>query len=187
VYLSAPPAGAGLVVVVRSRGSPTRVDQAIRRIVRELDPQLLVRPEQFENLIAAVTRPARIAAAVGGGAGALALLLALVGIYGIVAYAVSERTREIAIRLALGGTHSHVIAFILRQGARTLVGGVLAGAAVAGVASQLLRSALLGISPLDPIAYIEMGCLLLLTSLVAMLIPAWRAANLDLVLTLRQD
>jgi predicted permease len=187
VYLSAPPAGAGLVVVVRTRGSPTRVDQAIRRIVREFDPQVLVRSEQFENLIAAVTRPARIAAAVGGTAGALALLLALVGIYGIVAYAVSERTREIAIRLALGGTHSHVIAFILRQGARPLVGGVLAGAAVAGVASQLLRSALLGISPLDPIAYIEMGCLLLLTSLVAMLIPAWRAANLDLVLTLRQD
>jgi putative ABC transport system permease protein len=187
VYLSVPSADGTLAVIVHTRGSATGADQAVHRIVRELDPQILVRSEQFENLIIAVMRPARIAAAVAGTAGSLALLLALVGIYGIVTYAVSERTREIAIRLALGGTHSQVVTLILRQGARPLVGGVLAGAAVASVASQLLRSALLGISPLDPSAYIEMGSLLFLASLVAMVIPARRAANVDLVRTLRQD
>jgi putative ABC transport system permease protein len=187
VYLSTPPMSNSLLLVVRTSGPNAAVDRMLRDIVRELDPQVTVRSERFEDRIATAMRPARVAAAVAAAAGGLALLLAVIGVYGVVSYAVGQRTQEIAVRLALGATGSAVMALILRQGARPLVIGVLAGITLAAGVSQALRSLLLGVSPLDPIAYVGMAALLLGTSFAAMFGPAHRASRVDPARTLRQD
>lgn len=133
--------------------------------------------------------PQLIAASVAGSLGALALLLAAIGLYGVMAYAVTRRTREIGVRMALGADRREVIRLVLGQGLRlTLVGGViglaLAGAAAAGLASAGL---LFGVGRLDPVAFGATSGLLVLVAVLATYIPARRAAGIDPLAALRAE
>ena len=122
-----------------------------------------------------------------GAFGALALLLAAVGLYGVVAYSVSRRTREVGIRIALGAERWQVVRMILGQGGRLALAGVTLGALAAAGVARVLDSLLYGVSGLDPAAYGAAAGVLLLVALGANLVPAVAAARVDPVRALRNE
>jgi ABC-type antimicrobial peptide transport system permease subunit len=141
----------------------------------------------YSETFANVLRAANIAAAVAGVLGSLALLLACVGIYGVAAYNVSQRTREIGVRMALGAHPSRILGMILRQNLRTVAAGVAVGVAGAIGFAQLLKSILYGLAPTDPVALAATLVILASTAVLASWAPAQRAATIDPSVTLRQD
>jgi ABC-type antimicrobial peptide transport system permease subunit len=124
---------------------------------------------------------------IAGAVGALAMFLALVGIYGVVSYAVSQQTRDIAIRQALGATRRNVVQLVLRQGSRPVVIGIVSATVLALVVSQLIRKLLYGLSPLDPLAYFGVFALLMAAAALAMYAPARRATRINPATALRED
>jgi putative ABC transport system permease protein len=127
--------------------------------------------------VEATLAPTRIGAAIIGVVGVLALLLAAVGLYGVIAYSVSLRTREVGIRLALGAERGQVLRMVLGQGARLALVGIGIGAALAAAAASVLQSMLYGVSAVDPLAYGAAALLLLVVALAANLAPAITASR----------
>ncbi len=121
----------------------------------------------------------RVAATFAGSFGLLALALATVGIYGVVAYATRQRTREIAIRMALGAKRSDVLGLVLGQGLRLTLIGLGIGLAVSAAVTRFLRGQLFGVTSTDPLTYAGVGALLCLVALAASYIPARRATKVD--------
>lgn len=161
---------------------------AVRRIVTGIDPALpILRQQGLSRQIATVLFPQRVALLVSGGLGLVALLLALLGIYGVTAYGVVQRTREIGVRVALGASRSHVLTLVLRQGLTLAAVGVAVGALAAFAATRLIRGLLYGVPPTDVMAFGGAAGLLGLAALVASWIPARRAARLDPVSALRSE
>lgn len=119
--------------------------------------------------------------------GGLGLLLAMVGLYGVVSYAVSRSTPEIGIRMALGASRGVVLRAVMRQGLLLVGAGVIAGSAVALGAARLIAFALGGISPADPVAYLATAGLMLSAGLAACWVPAWRAARIEPMAALRYE
>jgi putative ABC transport system permease protein len=117
----------------------------------------------------------------------IAILLAAIGIYGVMSYGVSQRAKEIGIRVALGAARRDVVGLVLRQGLSMTVMGVAIGLIAALPLAQLLRSLLFDVSPADPTVFVAIVLLLLVTALIAAWIPARRAARLDPASTLRTD
>ena len=119
------------------------------------------------------------------GFSSLALVLAGVGIYGVLAYSVTARTREFGVRAALGADSGRIISLVLKTGARPVAGGLAAGIAGALALSGLLKSLLFGIGPRDPLTFMAVPCLLAIVALIAAYLPARRAAHLDPMEALR--
>jgi ABC-type antimicrobial peptide transport system permease subunit len=131
--------------------------------------------------------PTRIAAGLLGTFGTLALLLAAVGLYGVIAYSVSRRTRELGIRMAVGASRGRILKMVLGQGLRLAAAGAIAGGLVALASARVLASLLYGISPLDPAAYAAACGLLLAVACLANLAPAIVAARTDPLRALRRE
>ena len=177
-----------LHVRVAEDGAAEAAVGAVRGLVRELDPGLPVQSVgSLSEALQIFFLPQRLAAAVSGVMGILGLLLGAVGIYGVTAFAIAQRTREIGVRMALGASRSDVIGMMLRQGLRAPGIGLAIGLAVALAASQALRSLLAGISPVDPLTFGTAVVVLSMVAVVAVLIPARRAARLDPMTTLRSE
>jgi putative ABC transport system permease protein len=174
-------------VVVRSTADPSTVMAAIRAQVREADRDLpLSELRQLKELVSAsVSRP-RFYTTVLGVFAAIALVLAAVGIYGVISYAVSLRTRELGIRIALGASGRQVSRLVLQQG----VGLALAGVAIGGAGSywltRLLGKLLFGVSAKDPLTFVGVAALLTAIAAVASFVPARRAARVDPLLAMRE-
>jgi ABC-type antimicrobial peptide transport system permease subunit len=117
----------------------------------------------------------------------LAVLLAAVGVFGLMAQLVTRRTSEIGVRMALGARPGQVVAMVLRQGAMLAAGGALAGLIGAFLLARALRSLLYGVGAGDPFAYASAAVVMALAVLTACAVPAWRAARIDPTRTLRQD
>jgi predicted permease len=160
----------------------------VRGIVSGVNPALpVLRQGALTEQTATALFPQRIALLVAGGLGVVALLLVLLGIYGVTAYAVTQRTREIGVRVALGAQRSHVLTLVLRQGLVLAGIGVVAGALVALAAARLIQGLLYGVGSADVVALGGAATLLALAALVASWIPARRAARLDPVIALRSE
>jgi putative ABC transport system permease protein len=119
--------------------------------------------------------------------GLVALLLGVTGLYGLIAYDVARRTREVGIRMALGSTKGAVVALFLRQGVRLVAPGIAIGLLVAAFASRGLSALLIGVSPLDPLSFAAVPLVLIAVAVAATIVPARRAAHLDPSRALRQD
>ena len=176
----------GVFVVARTSGDPLSVAGSIRAEVRQLDPTLPVaniRP--MTEVVAASLATPRLTGFLLGAFAVIALALAAVGIYGVLAYLVSQRTQEIGIRLAIGADRLQVLTMVLRQGMTLAVSGIAAGLAAAFLLTRLMQSVLYQVQPDDPITFVAVPLLLLVVSLAAACIPALRAMKVSPLLALR--
>jgi ABC-type antimicrobial peptide transport system permease subunit len=176
---------------VRTSGHPSPLVADVRNAIRTLDASLPVYDARTmnEHMQVAVFAQ-RMAADLLGAMGVLAVLLAAIGLYGVMAYAVSQRTQEMGIRLALGASPSALLSMVVRQGMKLTIVGIAIGLAVAlGAFGSIgaVRTLLPGISPLDPITFIAVPLLLAAIALLATFIPARRAGRVDPVVALRVD
>jgi predicted permease len=179
---------AGVTLVARVEGDPQASIAAIRREVQRLDPTLpLFGVKTLEEHMQLPLFPARMAAIVLGSFGVMALLLAAIGIYGVMSYVVAGRTREIGLRMALGADQRSVLRLVVGQGLMLAVVGLLLGALVAFAAARLLTGLLYGVSPGDPLTFAAVALLLAGVALVACYVPARRAAKVDPMVALRYE
>ena len=173
---------------VRTDGEPAALARAIRATVRELDPDLpLTDVRTLEDHLGLMLMPLHAAATLLGAFGALALALAVVGIYSVMAYTVSQRTREVGIRMALGARVGDVLTLVLRQGLVLIALGLLGGGAAAAVVSRFAASLFHDVNPTDPVTFAGALGLLGVAGLLAAFIPAVRAARIHPSEALRQN
>jgi len=176
------------MLLVRTAGDPTVLAPAIQSAVRSLDPGLpRVALITLRDANSIVLLPQRVAAIVTGALGVVGLLLASVGLYGIIAYSVGRRTREIGIRLALGARGSGVVGMIVREGMRLAGIGVIIGLLLAAAVTRLISGFLFSVSPLDGVTFAGMSLLFVVVALVASYLPARRAAAADPMVILRAE
>jgi predicted permease len=188
VYLPATPRAQNrLSLMVRSRTPFAGLAAGIRAAARDLDSGLAVRVSRLEENLDIWRTLSRLVASLAGSLSLLALVLASVGVYGVVSYVVSRRLREVGIRMMLGATARDVQTMILRQTMRPIVIGVVIGIGAAAAASQILTSVLFGISRFDPIAFIGAPLFLLGVAAAASLVPTRRAMQVDPMTTLRYE
>jgi predicted permease len=175
-------------LVARSRMAPKQLLATLRRAVREMDSTLPVYDvNTLREHLAVPLTPANLAATALGSFGLLAVVLAAIGVYGSMAYAVARRTREIGIRVAIGAAKSNVLALVTRRAVTTLLAGTLSGVVVALMASKLFSVVLYGISPKDPATYITAIALMALVVAFACILPARRALSIDPASALREE
>ena len=188
-YLSSRQYAFGLMnFVVRTSSDPARLGPSAVQVIRQIDPLLpvaAVRPlaDVFAESIA---RPRLTAAAMSVFAAA-ALLLAALGVYGIVAYSVSQRSREFGIRVALGAKPAQIIRMVVGQNLRVVVIGLVLGLVIAIPATRLLRGLLYQVGPNDPAVFLGIGSMLAVVAIVASYLPARRGTQVDPVVTLKSE
>lgn len=179
-------AGTRMTLFARKAGDPSSLAPALRQEVRERAENLPILNLMTMSESIAISRlPQRIAATVVSGIGLVGLLLAALGIYGVVSYSVAQRKRELGIRMALGAHRGDVLRLVVRQGLVLTLVGVAIGALGAFAVSRLIASLLLGLSPSDPLVFFGVALLLVATAMVASLLPARRAAQTDPMVAFR--
>jgi len=171
-------------IVVQTTLAVTRV---VTEAVRRTEPEAVVFVQPFQAQIADSLVRERLTAMLSGFFGAIAALLAMLGLYGVVAYGVTQRTREIGIRTALGAQRSEVLAVVLRQSTVLTGIGVALGLAAAAVATRYVEGMLFGLSPLDPPTFIAVSLAFPMVAALAAYVPARRAASIDPLLALRSE
>jgi len=176
------------VLIARTATDPEALLTAMRREVLALEPNAVFLDNQtMEAQVAANLLPARLAAQTLGLVGVVATLLAAVGLYGVIAYAVGRRTREIGIRMALGATPAEVLRLVMGQGFTIVGAGVVLGLALSWLAARAIAAALYGVGAADPAAWASAVGVMLLSAGLANYLPARRAARVDPSTALRSS
>jgi putative ABC transport system permease protein len=179
---------AAMSVAIRTTSNPLALVGAVRGVVRSLDPNLPVSGVRtMDDVVAAELAQSRFTMLLLALFAALALTLAMIGIYGLLSYAVSQRRHEMGIRAALGATRTSVFSLVIRDGMRLALAGLCVGLLTALFMTQLMDSMLYGVRPLDRATFLTVPILFVLTALAATFIPARRAMAVDPVLALRQQ
>lgn len=177
-----------LKLIVRTAGDPVPLTQTVRREVQAMDGLLVIDAvDPLTVLMRASIRSERLVARLATGFGVLALLLAAIGLYGVMTYAISRRTGEIGLRVALGAQRGDVVRMVLREAFGQVGVGALIGLPLALGATRLLRTQLHGVGTVDPVAMGMAVGVLALSAAVAALLPALRAARVDPIVALQQD
>ena len=177
-----------MVIVVRTAGDPLTVLPAVRRIVREADSTVpLSNARTMEVIVSEAMASTSFTMTLLGIAATVALLLGAIGLFGVISYVVSQRTREIGVRVALGARGEDVQRMIVRQGVGVLIGGVVLGLGGALALTRLMGAILYEVSATDPWTFAGAPVLLVLVSLLASWLPARRATKLDPVEALRAE
>jgi len=172
---------------VRRTPGGSRISE-LRKVVAEFDPMLpVIHTQTLKDATAIGLLPQRLAAWIAGSVGLIGLLLAALGLYGVGAFSVAQRTREIAVRMALGASRGAVLSMVLRQSARLAVVGTVVGLGLAVAVSRLLESLLIGLRPIDPLAFAIATMVLTTVLLGASWAPARRAAQMDPAQALRAE
>jgi predicted permease len=176
--------GAGLFI--RTPLSPQAIAAALTREVHALDPNLaLFEVISLQEQLDRSTSAQLVAVTLVGVLGGLALLLSVIGLYGVMSYAVSQSTRELGLRMALGAGAANLLRLVMSRGLVLTAGGVLLGAVVAFGLTRLLGNLLFQVSPRDPLAFASAFIVMTFAALAACLLPAWRATRTDPARTLR--
>jgi len=177
-----------MTLALRTTTDPAALIPAVRREVQTLDPALPVfNVMALDSFIGRTISGWRLSALLLGLFASLALLLAAVGIYGVLSYSTEQRTREIGLRMALGAQRSDVLRLIVGQGLKVVAAGVVIGLVAALALSRVMKSLLFGVTATDPLTFAGVALLLVVVALIACFIPARRAAKTDPMVTLRQE
>ncbi|HYK34881.1 ABC transporter permease [Alloacidobacterium sp.] len=180
--------GNGGYIVVRAALPPENMENGLRSVVRSIDPQLaLTQVQTMQQNLSDTEAPRRFNTAIISAFAAAAVLLAVLGIYSVIAFSVAARVQEMAIRMALGSQRAGIIGLILISGTKLAAIGCVIGLLGAAGASGLLRSFLFGVSPFDPLVLTLAAISVLLLALVASALPAMRAASIDPMQSLRGE
>ncbi|HET7584711.1 MAG TPA: ABC transporter permease [Gemmatimonadaceae bacterium] len=177
-----------LSLVMRTAGAPLQQTRALRSLVNQINPnQPIVNPRTMEDNMAATVAQPRFRTWLIGIFAALALLLAAVGIYGVMSYNVTQRTNEFGIRLTLGAQRADLLSAVLMDGLRLTVLGVVLGALGGLALTRVLTSFLFGVSASDPVTFVAVAVVLVVVAGVASLVPAYRATKMDPIAALRRE
>src|SRR5579862_334000 len=175
-------------LIARTPGDPASFASPLRQAVRAIDPnQPVYELTPLDQLVAASLGPRRFAVTLLGFFAAMALLMAALGLYGVVSYSVTQRTQEFGIRMALGARSGQVLVLVIKQGMKLVGAGVLIGLVIALVLARLLASELFGVRAFDPITFALMALTLVVIALLACFIPARRATKVDPMVALRYE
>ena len=175
-------------VVLRTTLPPAALSATIERVVREVDTAVpIVRLRGMDSVFAESIRRPKLLAQLLGAFAVLALLLAAMGTYGVLSYVVTERRREIGIRVALGAARSQVLTQIMKQGLQVTAVGVAIGLAGALAINRLITSLLFGVQPADSMTIAFVITTIMAVAVVASWLPAWRASRLDPNVVLRDE
>jgi ABC-type antimicrobial peptide transport system permease subunit len=187
-FVPAPPGLGGTYFAVRTTADPIAIVGSVRTIAKEIDPLVPIENIAMMDQIVsnAMSRP-RLYAVLLGLFAMVAVVLAAIGIYGVLGFLVTRRTREIGIRVALGARREQVIALIVRQTAALTVTGVIAGVAAAAALSRYLEGLLFGVTPLDPATFIGVIVLFGVVAAVAAYVPTRRATRINPITALRAE
>lgn len=177
-----------MVFVLRAESDPLTLAAPARRVIQELDRELPVsQVRTMETVVRQTFSRQQFSAVLLGGFSLASLLLAAIGIYGLLAYSVTQRTREIGVRVALGAEPASIIRMVVASGARMVIAGAAAGLAAALALSSLLKSLLFGIGPRDPLTFIAAPAVFVAVALIAAYLPARRAARVSPMEALRAE
>jgi putative ABC transport system permease protein len=175
-------------LITRTEGDPSNLAASVRGAIQSVDRELPVfRVTTMEQLVSASVAQRRFAVILLGIFALVALVLATVGIYGVVSYSVAQRTNEIGVRMALGAKTMDVLGMVIRQGMSLVLAGVAIGLVGAFALTRVIRSMLFNVSAADPITYFSVPLLLAAAALLACLIPAFRAARVSPIVALRYE
>jgi macrolide transport system ATP-binding/permease protein len=188
LYVPLPPTSlSGQYLIVRTAGDPATVMNTVGGAATAIDPLLRVSVQRIEETLAFQMAPFRAIAWLSGVLGLLALLLASIGLYGVMSFVVTQRTHEIGIRMALGAQAVDVVSLFLSQGLRLTAIGVACGLAGGALISRLLTAVLIDLSALDPVTFVGVSVFLTVVALLAILVPARRATKVDPLVALRYE
>jgi putative ABC transport system permease protein len=176
------------VIAVRTASDPLNMALPVQQIVAQLDPNLPVADIlTYDEVVGKSTAEASFDAVLLGIFAVLSLVLAAVGLFGVLSYIVAQRTGEIGVRIALGAQREHVLRLMLADGLRPAVVGLVLGLIASAAVTRLIQSLLYGTTPLDPLVFVAVSVALLAVAALACLIPAWRASQLDPIEALRTE
>ena len=177
-----------MTLVLKAEGDPASLAGPVRQTIRSLDPSLPVADvRSMTDVVGATLSTPRFTGVLLGLFALLALALSAIGIYGVLSYLVSRRTREIGIRVAIGAGRGHVLRMVLGRGLALALAGVAIGIAAAAYASRLLRTLLHDVAPGDPLTFAAVAVGLSCVAILASVIPAWRATRVDPVVALKTE
>jgi len=177
-----------MCIVIQTAGDPAAVAGDVRRVLHDLDPLLpILRIDTIDEQLGDALAQERLVATLSLGFGGFTLLLACIGLYGVVATAVARRTNEIGIRMALGASRGDVVGMVLRDTGSIVIAGIAIGTPLALVARSLIASRLYGVSVSDPATVVAVASMLVGVTAVAGLLPAYRAARIDPNVALRYE
>ena len=177
----------GTSFAIRAAGPPSTLIPAVRSAISSVNTTFTFSFATLDGIVSASLARSRLLARLSAFFGALALLLAIVGLYGTMAYTVERRRNEIGVRIALGAARTRVLAMVLGEAGWMVFGGVVVGTAIAAGATRWVSSLLYGIKPTDVWTYVVSGVVLAAVALAASAIPAWSAARLAPMEALREE
>jgi putative ABC transport system permease protein len=178
----------GAELAARASASPAAIIPALRELISDIDPdQAIYDVKTLDDALAQSIAPRRFNLFLLDGFALSALLLAIVGIYGVMSYSVAERTREIGVRMALGARRTQVASLVLRDAILPVIAGILAGLVATWSLTRIMATLLYDVKPADPPTFAAVAALLSLTAIAACIGPAWKAASIDPTVTLRYE
>jgi putative ABC transport system permease protein len=182
------PTGDVYMVVQPTAGMAEALTPLVRRVVARIDPDVPVRRDRTVDVLSIEsTAGYRFRAKIVGTFAVLALLLAMVGVFGVLAYTVQQRQREIGVRMALGATSGRIMWLVFHDAGRMIGTGVILGVTLAAISARLIGTFLFGVDPLDPLTFVSVPIVILLTAVLAAAAPAWRASRINPAVAFRQD
>jgi ABC-type antimicrobial peptide transport system permease subunit len=176
-----------LTILARTSTDEAAVAPALRALLQQVDPTVPVRIETMDDMFGSALAYPRLRTQLVGTFGAMALLLSAVGLFSVLAYVVGQRTRELAVRRAMGASPADVVRLVMGQGLRLVILGMAAGVAGALAGSWVLMGLLYETSPWDAVTYVGVVAALGLAATLAMILPAARAATIDPLIALRHE
>jgi predicted permease len=184
-YPSAQNSVRGLALTVKTRAPSATIRSSLRQVIAQIDPQLPVyRPRSMEEWIDRALIGRRVPMLIAMAFGIVALFLAAIGIYGVLAYGVVQRRRELGVRMALGGTAMNIFSVVLSSGLKIIGVGIGAGLVLSYFVGQVVKSELFNVTPMNPVVLVLVTLALSVVALLASVVPAWRASKIDPIVVL---